>query len=144
VALCDDVARSDAWTRGADSCSVDHVVRGGGRGVEHAEDHGGVGCGGCLFANFAYVRGTLQREAGAPAPIAGTVVLHDGYSDGPYALPYGVYVECSTAGQPCSLDGTIRRDGALEGDLTVGVPGSADATTLHLVLTRTGPAACDP
>jgi hypothetical protein len=145
VELCDDVARSDAWTPDSDGCVVEHVVRGGGRGVAHVEEHGGAGCGGCLFQNVAYAHGTLQvGAAGATLAVSGDVGLRDGYSDDPYALPYGVSLQCSAPERPCSFVGTLRHDGALAGDLRVGAVGSPEATATKLVLTRAGPAACEP
>lgn len=47
LSLCEDVARSAAWT--GPSCQVDHVVRGGGLGLVHSGKEQTTGCGGCQY-----------------------------------------------------------------------------------------------
>lgn len=136
LSLCEDVARSDAW-EGPD-CRLEHVVRGGGRALEHTESRESCGMGGCIFGVHGYVVGTLQGGSLAtPVSVRGSVSLGDGYEDDPYALPWSLSVECEGA-EPCSLGGTIGRDGSLA--LTLTGPGAAPGAD-H-AMERSGDAAC--
>jgi hypothetical protein len=139
LALCEDVATAETWTE--PHCQVDHAVRGGDLGREHSETHGG-GCGGCPFANVAFVRGTVAG-AGLPAPleVAGEVRLGGARDDDPYAYPYGLYLRCVDAASPCAVIGTLDGDGRVTATLTLGRPGPR-VPEKHHVLARSGPAAC--
>jgi hypothetical protein len=128
LSICEDRARTDAWTPPQEPCQVDHVVRGGGRGIAHEEDHGGGGCGGCPFTTVAYVRATADGGGlAAPLSLVGEVTLGD--EAAPYRLPYSVSLTCENPGTPCELSGVLREDGGIEATLVVGVPPSATTTT---------------
>jgi hypothetical protein len=82
--------------------------------------------GGCIFAVDGYVVGTVEGGPfAAPVTVRGSVELGDGYEDDPYSLPWWLYVECEGA-EPCTLTGTIGRDGSIA--LTLTGPGTAPAT----------------
>lgn len=140
VTLCEDltVVADDENT-----CQVEHTVRGGGRGRDHEESHGGVGCGGCPFAAVAYVTGSVTLAPGdAPRPVAGTVTTSGGAGgDEAYEYPYSVQLSCTDPDQPCgSLYGTLEADGTLVlQSYTAGTSTAVDVT-----LARTGAAACAP
>lgn len=124
LSLCEDVARSDAW-EGPD-CRLEHVVRGGGRALEHTESRDGCGMGGCIYGVHGYVVGTLHGGTlSTPIIVRGSVSLGDGYEDDPYALPWSLHADCEGA-EPCTVAGTIGRDGSLA--LTLTGPGAAPAT----------------
>lgn len=140
LALCEDIARSDASP--PDGCVVDHVVRGGGAGQNHCASHpGGCGVGGCIYENVAYVRGTADGAplAGATA-VSGRVYLQWGFADDPYAFPYQFKLSCDDPGAPCGINGALGSDGRLDVTLTIGAPGSG--TDTHHVLERAGAATC--
>ncbi len=142
LSLCEDVARSQAWT-GPDGCQVDHVVRGGGLGLEHSETHAdGCGAGGCPYRVLAYVRGTAEG-AGLPAPaaVAGTVELQSWRADDPYAHPYTLTLSCTDPASPCGIAGTLGADGAIDAVLTLGAPGPGAPETHH-ALAPAGAATC--
>jgi len=133
LSLCEDLA----FVADDNTCQVEHVVRGGGRGIAHEEDHGNVGCGGCPLANVAAVKGTLTA-GGLPAPVAvtGTVTLGSGTSDEPYAFPYFVHLDCADEAQPCTIEGTLEEDGRLDATVTVG------GEPAERPLVRSGAATC--
>ena len=111
--LCEDVAAAEEQPNG--DCQVDHVVRAGGLGERHREDHSGIGCGGCPFDVVAFVRGQVDGGPFAePAAVSGRVHLQSGYDDRPYAFPYYVDLYCDDEASPCSLGGTLHEDGRLE------------------------------
>jgi hypothetical protein len=131
VSLCEDVTAPDA---DENDCDVEHVVRGDGRGREHSEDHGGVGCGGCPFSAVAFVKGTVSG-GGLPTPVSvtGEITLSATSSDDPYAYPYDVQLRCDAPGTSCTFYGTLDENGMLEIR-----SGSVAAATLG----RTAPASC--
>lgn len=137
--------RSNAWTPG-DPCVNEHVVRGGGRGLEHVARHSDKGCGGgCGHGTTAQVNAAVvlapSRDAAA---LSGEVWLNYDATNDPYAMPYHVSVDCTAPTQNCYLSGRILADGRLEGEFVVGHPGTPQAVTTRVVMTRTGPATCDP
>jgi hypothetical protein len=143
LSLCEDTARSAAWT-GSDGCVVDHVVRGGGLGLAHTESHPEGGCtmGGCPWNAVAYVAGTVSSAAlGGERAVAGEVSLDAEGSENPYAHPYRIQVTCADAANPCALTGTLAADGTISATLVVGPYGPGQAETPH-ALARAGASAC--
>jgi hypothetical protein len=132
LSLCEDVAAPDS----DNTCQVEHVVRGGGRGSAHEETHGGGGCGGCPFGNAAYVKGTASGGGlTGTVNVAGEIRLGTSIEHEPYAYPYAIQLHCTDPGQSCTLDGTVYEDGSVELERRDGGTGIA-------MLARTGPAAC--
>jgi hypothetical protein len=131
VTLCEDLTAPDV---DENACDVEHVVRGDGRGREHSEDHGGVGCGGCPFAAAAYVKGTVSG-GGLPTPVSvtGEIMLSYGSSDDPYAYPYDVTLQCDAPGTSCAFYGTLHENGMLE---------IRSGTVAAATLPRMGAASC--
>lgn len=146
ISICEDVARSNAWTPG-DPCVNEHVVRGGGRGIEHIARHSERGCGGggCIYGTSVPVNATLVR-ASSPDPVAlsGEVRLNYHGGGDPYAMPYRLYAPCTAAEPHCSFEASVLDADRLEGEFVVGYPGTPQAVTTRVVMTRTGPATCDP
>lgn len=139
--LCEDVTA----VPDDNTCQVEHVVRGGGRGIAHEQEHGG-GCGGCPFANVAYVHGSLDG-GGLPGPVAvtGAVTLAPGAgADTAYDFPYSVRLQCVDPAAPCTIYGTLEEDGRLELELPNALTGTAGSTGTTHLLTRTGAATCPP
>jgi hypothetical protein len=136
LSLCEALALSEAWL-GPDRCQVDHVVRGGGRGLAHTERPGGGCGGGCPYRILAYVRGTASGAGlEGEVPVSGTVELQSGNTDDPYAFPYTLRLIC---GEGCTLEGTLGADGQVTATLSTGTSG-AGGTSYRL--SRTGPAMC--
>ncbi|MDX2089446.1 MAG: hypothetical protein SFX73_16455 [Kofleriaceae bacterium] len=135
LSLCEDVSVPDTEEN---DCQVQHVVRGDNRGREHEESTGGVGCGGCPFANVAYVRGTVSGGTFAqPVTVTGTVSLGYAAGDDPYDYPYAVDMQCM-APADCSLGGMLEADGTVNITFAEGL-GDAGA---QLVFTPGGAASC--
>lgn len=128
VALCED---PDA-VEDANTCQVQHTVRGGGRGRRHEEESGGVGCGGCPFATVAFVTGTVSGGTfTTPQMVKGEITLGYGTGDDPYAFPYRVTLSCE--GTPsCYLTGMLEEDGSLQ----------ITSSGAEVVLARGGEASC--
>jgi hypothetical protein len=139
LSICEDTARSDPWQPTGSDCQVGHVVKGGGRGVAHTEEHGNVGCGGCPFATVAYVRATADGPAlGGPVSLGGEVVLGD--DNAPYTLPFTISLACEDPNAPCELSGVINVDGSITATLVVGT--GSTAVTTGYGLSSAGQAAC--
>ncbi len=135
LSLCEDVAASEGWRPG---CRYQHVVQGGGRGLAHEEDVGGVGCGHCFFWVIAYVQGTVDGGPFAqPTAVRGSVNLRSGYDDDPYGFPYYLDLNCDGT-DPCHLQGPLDAAGAIDLQVTVGTT----STTSQQMLARQAPAAC--
>lgn len=115
LSLCEDLAaEATAGTADAgNSCEVANVVLGGGRGSAHSISHGG-GCGGCPFANEAFVTGYATID-GIPSnsQVAGSVSLGGDEGADPYGYPYYLALACTDPDHPCALDGTLQADGTL-------------------------------
>jgi hypothetical protein len=132
LSLCEDLEAA-AVPLDANDCQIENVTRGGGRGTRHDESRGG-GCGGCPFANVAYVKGTVSGVGLAvPVQVHGTVDL--GNYDDPYDFPYRLALVCDDTTAPCYLTGELEADGSL--DLVNEAGGEA-------VLAPTGAATCSP
>jgi len=101
-------------------CQVANVVAGGGRGVDHDQTVGGIGCGGCPFANQAFVQGTLTGAGLTSVAVSGIVVLGVTDENDPYGFPYDVVLECTDPAAPCYVSGTLDDSGALHLDVGVG------------------------
>ena len=114
LSLCEDLETAGAQANG--DCQIDHVVRAGGLGEKHHEEHSNIGCGGCPFELVAFVRGQVVGGPFAePTPVRGQVHLQTyGASDRPYSFPYYVHVTCEDEAYPCSLEGTLYEDGRFE------------------------------
>jgi len=139
LSLCEDVTVPD---RNPADCQVEHIVRGGGRGIAHEESHGGVGCGGCPFDNVAYVRGTAEGGGlTGKVAVVGTVQLSATADDDPYAYPYDFDLKCQDKTTPCSITGTLTRDGRLAATFTPGSATPSYKPSHHLA--RTGAATCN-
>jgi hypothetical protein len=135
ISLCEDVAAVED----GNTCQVEHVVRGDGRGKRHDASHGGAGCGGCPFANVAYVKGTVSGGSfAAPVEVAGEVNLAyaDGDDDDPYGFPYVIRLRCTAAETPCSIEARLLENGTIE------VIDPIDYTKVSETLAPAGPAAC--
>lgn len=117
LTLCEDRERSDAWSYPG-GCQEAHVVRGGGRGLDHKEDEAsGIGCGGCPFDVVALVRGTLAGGSLAePVELEGRVIFGDLHDvGGIYDYPYRLNVICLGEFAACkSIGGELFEDGRLE------------------------------
>ena len=139
IELCEDLAAPDLASN--DTCQVENIVRGGSRGTSHSESRGG-GCGGCPFANMAYVKGKVSGGGlAAPARVSGSVYLGGGSSgDDPYGYPYTVLLTCDDAAAPCRIEGTLEADGSLH--LTTEREGATGTLTTDVELTPTGAASC--
>jgi hypothetical protein len=110
LSLCEDLAAPDD----ENTCQIEHVVRGGGRGRRHTEEHGGVGCGGCPFGIAAIVKGTFSDGSmAAPVAVFGEVYLGVGEDD-PYAFPFSFELQSADPNQHFVLIGTLHEDGTLE------------------------------
>jgi len=137
LVLCEDLAREAEWTGPA--CDLEHVVKGGGRGLAHRESHSGAECGGCPFQAAVLVRGQVAGGPFAsPFQVEGAVWLQDPRSRHPYDLPYQVDLRCRDGQQPCTIEGSVDAAGHLELKVSVGVPAGA---TLH-ALDRVGAPTC--
>lgn len=113
LALCEDLSAAEAQPNG--DCQIDHVVRAGGLGERHHEEHSNIGCGGCPFDVVAFVHGQVAGGPfGEPVPVRGMVHLGRNYGERPYAFPYYVDLSCEDETAPCSLGGTLYEDGRLE------------------------------
>jgi hypothetical protein len=134
LSLCED--RSAPGPDVANTCQIEHVVRGDGSAPAHSEPRGG-GCGGCPFENVAYVRGTVSGGGLAqPLVITGTIYLGGAGSD-PYDYPYNIGLSCA-APASCELYGQLEADGTLAIDSVTGL----DITHASLAFAPTGRAAC--
>jgi hypothetical protein len=130
MSLCEDIAAIED----DNTCQVAHVVRGGGRGKRHVATHGG-GCGGCPFANVAYVKGTVTGSAG-PMEVVGEVSLASHGNDDPYEFPYDIDLRCTSTESPCSIGARLLANGTIE------VIDPNDYRTVIDTLAPAGAAAC--
>lgn len=132
LSLCEDVAAVED----ENTCQVDHTVRGDGRGKRHGGSRGGGGCGGCPFANVAYVKGTVSGGSFvAPVEVAGEVNLAYGNPDeDPYGFPYSVRLRCTDGS--CNIEARLQEDGTLE------IMDAANYTVVASTLAPAGPATC--
>lgn len=122
LSLCEDRARSDAWQEPG-GCQEAHVVRGGGRGLEHQEDEpSNIGCGGCPFDVRAYVQGVLEGgEFAEPVALEGTVHLGDLHDPGEvFAYPYALDLRCKEASCTLLVSGQLHDNGRLELEIRQG------------------------
>ena len=120
VSLCEDVAAPES----DNTCQVEHVIRGGGRGRRHEEYHGNVGCGGCPYDAVAYVKGTVSGGS-FTTPVAVVGEVYPGFeapAERPYAYPFRVVLRCRDGG--CAFDGFVQEDGRLQ-----LIDSSSNATT---------------
>jgi hypothetical protein len=117
--LCEDTQR--ALAEPADDCQVEHVIRGRGLGRQHTVDSSSEpGCGGCPFANVAYVTGTLSG-GGLAAPVRVTGEVHAGEELNVYGYPYFMDLHCEAgAAEPCFITATLKSDGTLELSASMG------------------------
>ena len=133
LSLCEDVNAPEP----DNTCQVEHVVRGGGRGRRHEERHSSVGCGGCPFGAAAFVQGTISGIGMAgTAAVAGEIAMGRAVDGDAYAFPYHVTLQCVDPGQDCFLTGFLHEDGTLELD---GISSQGAST---VTLARTGAATC--
>jgi hypothetical protein len=143
ISLCEDVERSATWT-GPDECVVDHVVRGGGLGMDHTvkRETGGCAADGCPYRVEAWVVGTISGPGlTGDVPVAGAVELQSSLDDDPYAYPYRLRLTCDATVQECSVTGTLDADGDVTATLVLGPSGPGQVETQHS-LARVGDAAC--
>ncbi|NMB76392.1 MAG: hypothetical protein GYA21_14840 [Myxococcales bacterium] len=139
LSLCEDRARSDAWNEPG-ACGEAHVVRGGGRGIEHEEkEPSGIGCGGCPFSVLAYVTATIDGGPFAePVSLAGEVRMGDLYRPSEvFAYPYTLELaRCKEQGCDVRVHGLLYADGRLELEVRRG-----DFSLLTTARLQAGPAA---
>jgi hypothetical protein len=142
ISLCEDVARSAAWA-GPDGCNVDHVVRGGGLGLDHVERHDvRPGCGGCSYQVKAWVLGSVSGPGlTGTVPVSGYVELQSSLDEDPYGFPYTIRLACDETVQVCSVTGSLEATGGIAATLVLGPTGPGQAETQHS-LTRLGAAVC--
>jgi hypothetical protein len=142
LTLCEDVERSAAWT-GPDDCVVDHVVRGGGLGMNHVERHDlGMGCGGCSYDVVAWVTGTVSGPGLAgDVRVSGNVWLQSARDDDPYGYPYTLDLTCDGAVQACLITGSLDSDGSIRSTLVLD-PSGGERTETPYALSRVGVAVC--
>ena len=108
LTLCEDRALADKTE--PEGCSVQHIIKGGGRGKEESPVRGGNNCKDCQWDSMALVKGTVEGGPfTAPAAVSGIVLTKD--YNLPYALPYQVELHCTGAGGSCDIAGTITMDG---------------------------------
>lgn len=132
LTLCEDRAAADKVA--PDGCTLEHVVKGGGRSKAHSENRGGSNCAGCDYQAVAMVKGTLSGGGQAsPLQVSGPVFFRD-YND-PYAFPYQLELSC-TGAKACTVTGTLAADGTL----TIAVA-TGGAPTREILGQRT-PATC--
>lgn len=139
LTLCEDRTKSDPWTGDEDRCQEAHVVKGGGRGVDHTEAGAGLGCGGCSLSVLAYVKGTWRASASAqPVAVEGSYSLGNLYAPGDvFQYPYQLGLHCSSTSASClTLSGELKANGTLE--LTVGDYSSGSKVRLAAA----GPSTC--
>ncbi len=116
LSLCEDRVRSDAWDNPGD-CQEAHVVRGGGRGLEHKEDEPGGGCGGCPFGVLAYVQGVISGGPfSEPVSVEGEVYLGDLYNVGSiFAYPHRLDLSCTGEVRACyGISGELQENGQID------------------------------
>jgi len=127
ITILEDITTADATP--ADKCSIDHVVKGGSRGLDHEEENSPVGCGGCELLAQAYVRATAS---GGILPnttiLTGTVTLGDCYNEDPYLLPYSLSLSGTKGITNYTINGKIESGNKLNIKVTVATQGGTSTS----------------